>query len=39
MPSKAQLTTAVIALAAFAICAALQRSGVTIPIVGEYLPQ
>jgi hypothetical protein len=39
MPTHSQLTTAAIALIAFAIVAAVQRNGFAIPIVGEYLPQ
>ncbi len=39
MPSKAQMQTALVALAAFAIVAYVQRNVVAIPIVGEFLPQ
>ncbi len=38
MPSKAQIMTGVVALAAFAIVAAIQKHGFTVPVVGPYLP-
>lgn len=39
MPSKAQLMTAAIALAAFAAVALVQRKVIAIPVVGDYLPK
>lgn len=38
MPSKAQIHTALIALAAFAAVAFVQRKFMRVPVVGEYLP-
>ncbi len=39
MPSKAQIMTGVIALAAFALVAVVQRKVIAIPVVGEFLPK
>lgn len=39
MPSKAHLMTAAIALAAYAIVAAVQRNVFAVPVVGAYLPK
>lgn len=38
MPSKAQVNTALVALAAFALCVVVQRHFMAIPVVGPYLP-
>lgn len=37
--SKAQLNTALIALAAFAAVAFVQRNVMAVPVVGQYLPR
>lgn len=36
---KAYLTTAAVALAAYAIVAIVQRNVMTIPVVGNFLPK
>lgn len=37
--SKAHINTALVALAAFMVVAAVQRHVMPIPVVGPYLPQ
>lgn len=37
--NKAHLNTALVALAAFAVVAFVQRSVMAIPVVGDYLPK
>jgi hypothetical protein len=39
MPTKTQITSAAIALIAFAVVAYVQRNVVEVPIVGQYLPR
>jgi hypothetical protein len=38
MPSKATINTALVALAAVALCAFVQTQFMQIPVVGPYLP-
>lgn len=39
MPSKAQINTAIVALVAFAVVAAVQKHVMPVPVVGAYLPR
>ena len=38
MPSNAQVKTAIVALAAYALVAIIQRNVTPIPVIGQYLP-